>query len=205
MNIAIIGTGNVGSTLALGFKKAGHKVVFGVRNALIDFKGKELAVEHSIDWFEIPVAVEKSEVLVICTPAIVAKDIANQLGDVANKVIIDTMNMVFTKIVGYTNTADIILHNCNCADVVKCFNTTGFENMADPNYGNEAIDMFVAGNSEKGKSTAIQLAKDIGFAEVYDFGGNDKFTLLEQLALCWINLAIIRKQGRNIGFKVLRK
>ncbi|MDB5241547.1 MAG: oxidoreductase coenzyme F420-dependent [Spirosoma sp.] len=43
--------------------------------------------------------------------------------------------------------------------------------------------MFVAGSSTKGKAMVIKLAKAAGFGECYDMGGNDKFTLLEQLAL----------------------
>jgi hypothetical protein len=40
---------------------------------------------------------------------------------------------------------------------------------------------------------------------VYDFGGNDKFDLIEQFAFCWVNLAIIQKQGRDLAFKILRR
>ena len=43
------------------------------------------------------------------------------------------------------------------------------------------------------------LAKDVGFGEVYDFGGNDKFDLIEQFAFCWVNLAI-KKNGRDLAF-----
>ncbi|HRD51450.1 MAG TPA: hypothetical protein PKY96_02260, partial [Flavobacteriales bacterium] len=32
-------------------------------------------------------------------------------------------------------------------DVVKVFNCTGWENLADPRYGNDAADMFMAGGS----------------------------------------------------------
>lgn len=72
-------------------------------------------------------------------------------------------------------------------------------------YGNVEIDMFVAGDSEKGKLAAIQLAKDAGFAECYDIGGNDKFELMEQFALFLINLAMFQGQGRGIGFKLLKR
>ena len=47
----------------------------------------------------------------------------------------------------YNNTAEAILANCNTTDVVKCFNTTGFENMLNPTYNAKGIDMFTAGNS----------------------------------------------------------
>jgi hypothetical protein len=55
------------------------------------------------------------------------------------------------------------------------------------------------------KEIAKRLSLDAGFAECHDFGGDDKVELLEQFALCWINLAIIQKQGRNIAFKLVRR
>jgi predicted dinucleotide-binding enzyme len=205
MKIAIIGTGNVGGALASGLTKAKHEVIFGVRQPTENFKGKELAYELNIPVFTIQDAVAKSDVIILSTPAQIAHEIARQLGDVKEKIIIDTMNAVFMKPAHYTNTSDAILDNCNCTDVVKCFNSTGFENMLNPIYNGEGIDMFVAGNSEKGKAVASQLAKDIGFATCYDFGGNDKFYALEQFAFAWINLAIVQKHGRNLAFKLIKR
>jgi predicted dinucleotide-binding enzyme len=106
---------------------------------------------------------------------------------------------------GYSNTSDAILANTQTKDVVKCFNTTGFNNMINPVYNNVAIDLFVAGDSAKGKETAIQLAKDAGFAECYAIGGNDKFELMEKFAWFWINLAMFQGQGREIGFKLMKR
>ena len=68
-----------------------------------------------------------------------------------------------------------------------------------------AIDLFTCSDSSRGKEVAIQLAKDAGFAECYDFGGADKVELLEQFALAWITLAIMQGMGRNIGFQLLRR
>lgn len=146
-----------------------------------------------------------AEVIIISVPAQFAAETAKSLGNVQNKVIIDTMNGVFMKPDGFDNTADAILANCNTADVVKCFNTTGFENMLDPIYNGQGIDMFTAGSSDKGIAIATQLAKEMGFGAVYHFGGNDTFSLIEQFAMSWITLAIIQKQGRDIAFKVIRK
>ena len=77
--------------------------------------------------------------------------------------------------------------------------------MENPKYGDIAIDMFAAGSSVKAKEVAKKLSLDAGFAECYDFGGDDKVELLEQFALSWINLAIMQKLGRNIAFKVLKR
>jgi predicted dinucleotide-binding enzyme len=205
MNITIIGSGNVGGALAVGFRKAGHSIILGVKDPALPFKGKDLALEYNFPFYPIQEAVQKSEVIVIAAPAHFAHEIAQTLGDVKDKVIIDTMNAVMKKPAHYTNSSDAILDNCNCTDVVKCFNTTGAENMANPHYGDTRLDMFVAGDSVKGKQIAVQLAKDLDFADCFDFGGNDKFSLMEQFALCWINLAILQKQGRNIGFKLLKR
>lgn len=205
MNITIIGSGNVGGALAVGFRKAGHSIILGVKDPALPFKGKDLAQEYNFPFYPIQEAVQKSDVIVIAAPAHFAHEIAQTLGDVKDKVIIDTMNAVMKKPAHYTNSSEAILDNCNCTDVVKCFNTTGAENMANPHYGTTALDMFVAGDSIKGKHIAVQLAKDIGFADCFDFGGNDKFSLMEQFALAWINLAMMQKMGRNIGFKLLKR
>lgn len=101
--------------------------------------------------------------------------------------------------------AAAILANTPSREVVKCFNTTGFNNMQNTVYGNERIDMFMAGDSESAKERVRQLALDAGFAECYDVGGNDKFELMEQFAFFWINLAMMQGQGRDIGFKLLKR
>jgi predicted dinucleotide-binding enzyme len=78
--------------------------------------------------------------------------------------------------------------------------------MLNPDYpGFGGIDMFCAGNDKGAKAIATKLAKDIGFSECWDFGGDDKVELLEKLALSWINLAIMQGHGRGIAFKVIRR
>lgn len=77
--------------------------------------------------------------------------------------------------------------------------------MENPEYQRVAIDLFTCGDSRRGKEVAIRLAQDAGFAECYDIGGNDKFELMEQFAWFWINLAMFQGQGREIGFKLLKR
>lgn len=205
MKIAIIGTGNIGGTLGTKWAKKGHTVIAGVRDA-DNFKGKEVLAEAQILITTIQEAVQQAEIILISTPATVAIEVAKSLGDTTGKIIIDAMNIVMGRgPEGFTNTADAILANTQTRDIVKCFNTTGFNNMRNPVYHSEAIDLFVAGDSERGKEAAIQLAKDAGFAECYSIGGNDKFQLMEQFAWFWINLAMFQGQGREIGFKLLKR
>lgn len=205
MKIAIIGTGNVGGTLATQWAKAGHEINLGVKD-LSNFKGKELLNNPNTQAYAIKEAVAKSEVILVATPAPAAIEVAKSLGDTTGKIIIDSMNIVMGRgPEGFKTTTQAILANTQTRDVVKCFNTTGFNNMQNPNYGDQALDLFVAGDSEKGKAVAIQLAKDAGFAACYSIGGNDKFELMEQFAWFWINLAMVQGQGREIGFKLLKR
>lgn len=205
MRISVVGTGNVGFTLAAALAKAGHEICLGVRNPASDFKNKPSAIAANLPFKEIGEAVYWSEVIILATPGHLALEVAQSLGDVKDKIIIDAMNAVSQKPAHYSNASAAILGSCNVEHLAKCFNTTGFENLANPIYGNTAIDMFVAGTTAHAKAIATQLAKDIGFGEVYDFGGADRFDLMEQFAFSWINLAIIQKQGRGIAFKVLHR
>ncbi|MFN3666252.1 MAG: NADPH-dependent F420 reductase, partial [Sediminibacterium sp.] len=175
MKIAIIGTGNVGGALATAWAKAGHTILLGVQDTA-NFKGKELLSNINTSVHSIHEAVRKAEIILVATPAPAAIEVAKSLGDTTGKVIIDAMNIIMGRgPAGFNNTADAIRANTSTRDVVKSFNTTGFNNMKNPIYGDIAIDMFMAGDSEKGKKMVRQLALDAGFAECYDVGGNDKF------------------------------
>jgi predicted dinucleotide-binding enzyme len=128
-----------------------------------------------------------------------------QLGNLEGKTLIDATNSVRTKPEPYPTAYHAIKSLTKLETVVKCFNTTGFENMLNPLYKGEGIYMFCAGNNKPSKKIAEQLAIDIGFASCYDFGGDDKVELLEKFALSWINLAIMQGQGRDIAFKIVRR
>lgn len=200
-NIAIIGTGNVGGALATNWSKKGHTINLGVQDEN-NFKGQELLKNDNTSVYSIKEAVAKSDVVLIATPPTAIFEIVEQMGDVSNKVIIDATNCVMKSPEPYKTVYHCLVDKTK-ADVVKCFNTTGFENMLNPVYNNEAIDMFMAGDSDKAKSVAKQLALDCGFGSCIDFGKSDKVELLEKFALSWINLAIFQGKGRNLAFRVV--
>lgn len=205
MKIAIIGAGNVGGALAKQWAKAGHTILLGLRD-LNSRDAKALEnISSNISSHTIEEAIKNSEVVLFSTPPEAAVEIAKQNPLLKNKIIIDATNAVFKKPEPYKTAFEGIKKETECEDVVKCFNSTGFENMENPKYGDAAIDMFAAGSSAKAKEVAKKLSLDAGFAECYDFGGDDKVELLEQFALSWINLAIMQKLGRKIAFKVLKR
>lgn len=204
MNIAVIGSGNVGGALAQQWIKAGHNVLIGAQFPLSE-KNIALAAKIGEDRFAvIENAVKQCEVILIATPPEAIFEILQKLGDAAGKIIIDATNAIMKIPEPYKTVYHALADKTN-AEVVKCFNTTGFENMLNPLYQDEAIDMFMAGDSEKAKEAAKQLALDCGFGSCIDFGKSDKVELLEKLALSWINLAIMQGMGRDLAFKVIRR
>jgi predicted dinucleotide-binding enzyme len=205
MNIAIIGAGNVGSALASGFIKAGHTVSFGVRDANSPKAQKAVNIPGA-NILSIEEAAKSADMILLSTPPEITTSLVPLLGEVKNKIIVDATNSVRTRPEPYATAYHAIKALTGSEKVVKCFNTTGFENMADPVYPTfGSIDMFCAGNDASSKTVVQQLAKDMGFAECWDFGGDDKVELLEKFALSWINLAIMQGHGRNIAFKVIRR
>lgn len=204
MNIAIIGSGNVGGALAQRWLESGHNVLIGAKFPLSE-KNIKLATQIGEDRFtSIKNAVDQSEVILIATPPTAIFDIIGQLGNLSNKTIIDASNSVMKTPDPYKTVYHCLVDKTNAA-VVKCFNTTGYENMLNPVYDGQGIDMFMAGESEEAKTVALQLALDCGFSSCIDFGKSDKVELLEKFALCWINLAIMQGHGRNMAFKVVRR
>jgi len=205
MKIAIIGAGNVGGALGLNFAKKGHKVILGTRDVNSEDIKNLIAANSNISASSVADAITDADVVLFSTPPQVAVEIAGQNPSLKEKIVIDATNSVFMKPAPYKTAFEGIKAVTDCEDVVKCFNSTGFENMRDPVYNGEGIDMFCAGTSTKAKDVASTLAKEIGFAECYDFGGDDKVELLEQFAFSWINLAIIQKHGRGMAFKLIKR
>lgn len=203
--IAVIGAGRVGSALAQGWARAGHRVIIGTRNP----EAHDVAAvmrSAPIDSATSPRdAALAADVVVVAVPGGAVGDVARALGPLGNRVVIDATNIVGGQ-GGPDGRGTAALRECTGSPhVVKAFNTTGVENMRDPRYGAVALDMFMAGDSTHGKAVAAELSRDLGFAECYDMGGDDKVFLVEALALAWINLAIVQKLGRGLGWKLLRR
>jgi 8-hydroxy-5-deazaflavin:NADPH oxidoreductase len=205
MKIAIIGAGNVGSALGKGWAKAGHSVTFGVRDP------QSLKTNKALEYFSEAVvstvaeAARNAEVIVITTPPEAIIGLIPQLGDLSGKTVIDTTNSIRTRPEPYATAYYAIKALAGTESVVKCFNSTGFENMRNPVYKGEGIDMFMAGSDAAAKSIASLLATDLGFGHCYDFGGDDRVELLEKFALSWINLAIMQGHGRDLAFRLVKR
>lgn len=207
MKIAVIGHGNVGGALIKAWAKTGHDLTIGARRPA-DAKVKSLLnFSDNISVASVADSIKQAEVIVIAIPAQHAVDLAKQLGDLSGKVVIDTTNSVFRRPEPF-RTAFEAFQKITGAEMAKCFNSTGLENMLEPEYsiGNHKVkaDMFAAGSSARAKTIALQLAEDAGFV-ARDFGGDQEVELLEELCRLWIHLAMKQGLGRNIAFKLMMR
>jgi 8-hydroxy-5-deazaflavin:NADPH oxidoreductase len=186
MSIAIVGAGNIGRTLGGKWTAAGHRVVYGVRQP----GGPGTAAIRD--------AVADAEVVVLAVPGAAAKGVIASLGgDLAGKVVIDATNDVQGS--GKLHALDELADG---AHPVRAFNTLGWENFADPIVGGVTADLLYAAEEGSAKDTAETLIRDVGLEPVW-LGGIDTFDIVDSVTRLWFTLALQRKLGRRLAFKVL--
>lgn len=208
MKIGILGSGNVGGTLGQAWAKQGHEVCFGARDPQSpDLQARLSEAGGNAKTGSLQNAVDFGEVIVLTLPWGAVEETLGMLSHLEGKILLDCTNPNFSvdadqhhPVSGGERVAAWIPQT----KVVKIFNTTGWENMANPQYGSEALTMFYAGDNADANAIAAQLATDIGFEPV-DAGSLANSGLLESLAQLWGKLAYGQKLGRNIAFKLLQR
>jgi 8-hydroxy-5-deazaflavin:NADPH oxidoreductase len=202
MRIAVIGSGNVGSTLGQAWARAGHEVVFGLRNE----KSKPPA--GGAKTASIAKAIRDSEVVVLAVPWPAIADVLKQFDNWPSKIIIDCTNPLTTGLElaqGFNISAGEQVASLAKSDkVVKAFNTTGFKNMENPKYGGKPITMFFATDDSAAQKVVELLVRDVGFEPVFA-GPLKQARYLEPLAMLWISMAVKHGYGTDFAFTVVRR
>jgi predicted dinucleotide-binding enzyme len=210
MRIGIIGAGNVGGTLGQAWAKKGHAICFGVRQPQDD-KTRQLvqSLGGKAQAGTVAEAAAFGEVVVLATPWRATEAAVRAAGDLSGKPLIDCTNPLkpdFSALeLGFnTSGAEQVAGWARGAKVFKAFNTTGFNNMANPVINGVRTVMFVCGDDEAVKPTILKLAADVGFDAV-DAGKLVNARLLEPWGMLWIHLAFSGSVGRDFGFALLRR
>lgn len=206
MKITILGAGNVGGTLGRRFSEVGHEIFFGVPNPSEHADKKSFAQVGNVTE-----AAKGAEIILLAVPYDAVGDALQECGDLTDKIIIDATNPLtfadnkLSLTVGFeTSGAEQVAAIATGAKVVKCFNQTGFGNMAKPDYEDGKPMMFVCGDDAEANETVRKLAEEIGF-EAIDAGNLKIARLLEPLAMLWIHLSFTTDLKRDFAFGLLRK
>jgi len=210
MNIAILGTGGVGSALGARWAAAGHSVIFGSR-----FPETEKVLEllqrcGSVARACLPAeAIASAEVILLAVPWPAAQPTLSGLGDLGGRVLIDCSNPLTPDFRGIelghsTSAAERIAAWSPGARVVKAFNSASTKVMRDPQFGDHPATMFYCGDDAAAKLVVHQLAGELGFEPV-DAGPLTSARYLEPLAMLYIHLAFQQGWGSNCAFKILKR
>lgn len=213
MKIGVLGTGDVGRTLASAFITLGHEVKMGSRDANNEKASgwaSTSGINASAGTFADAAAF--GELIVVAT-AWAGTEQALQLAGVDNfdgKVVIDAVNpLVFgpkglSLALGHTDSAgESVQRWLPSARVVKAFNTVGFAHMFKPDFPGGPPSMFIAGNDDLAKQKVTGILTDFGW-ETIDTGGIEGARLLEPMCALWVGYSM-RTGSRNHAFKLLRK
>jgi len=210
MRIGIIGAGMVGGTLGTRWARAGHEVAWGVRDPAA---GKVVslcgAAGHGARAATVAEAAAGAEVVVLATPWRAVAEAVAACGDLAGRILLDTTNPLAPDLSGLAvlpgnSGGQEVARLAPGAQVVKIFNTVGFNVMADPHFGDRAATMLYCGDDQAAKAVAATLAAELGL-EAVDAGPLAKAGLLEYAALLWIHLAMSQRLGREIAFVLMRR
>ena len=208
MNITIIGAGNVGATLGERWAANGHSLRFGVRRPDDEALNERLA-HINADITNIGEACRDADVVVLATPWTAAAEALAAAGDLDGRILVDVTNPLNPGLQGLavgteTSAAEHLAALAPRASLVKAFNSTGAENMRNPDYNGRKALMLICGDNDDARQVVLNLAAEIGFDAV-DAGPLYAARYLEPFAMMWIHLAYKQGLGRDFAFGLLRR
>jgi predicted dinucleotide-binding enzyme len=208
MSISIIGAGNVGQALAQALASKGESVFLGVPEPE-KYRATVRALGERVHIGTANASVAASEVVILAVPYSAADSIARSIPDWQGRILVDATNPLAPGLAGLSvgttsSGAEEIAKAARGARVVKAFNTTGAENMADSRYPGGTVFMPVCGDDAEARTRVVALATLIGFDAV-DCGDLKTARYLEPFAMTWIHMAIKLGHGRRFAFARLQR
>lgn len=173
MNIGIVGSGDIGSTLGRLWAKAGHRVLFSFSHD--EQKLERLAQEcgngsRAATPYE---AVSLSEVVLFSPPWTQVDEALKQIGRFDGETVIDTTNpyideqMHVQEFAENESSSECLAKKMEGAKIIKAFNTLRDETLRERS--GQGLVIFYAGDYPLMKKKVEQLIEDAGFVP-YDVG-----------------------------------
>jgi len=209
--VGVIGSGQVGETLADGFLKKGHEVMRGTREPakLADWKTKAGAKGSTGTFAE---AASFGELVVLAVKGTAAEEAVAMCGaGLAGKLVLDTTNPIANAppkagLVQYFTTFDDSLmerlqKKAPAARFVKAFSCVGAALMVDPKLASKP-SMFICGDDGAAKEQARAILDDFGW-ETEDMGGATAARAIEPLCILWCIPGFLKNDWVH-AYKVVR-
>lgn len=214
MKVGVLGSGEVGQDLGIGFTTLGHDVKLGTRKPddpkirqWMTKAGKRASAGSFAQ------AAQFAEVAVLAT-AWSGTENAIKLAEPRNltgKVVIDATNPLkfapnappTLAVSGTDSAGEQVQRWLPQSKVVKAFNTVGHTHMFQPQFPGGPPDMLIAGQDAAAKRTVTEICQAFGWS-VIDLGGIESARYLEALAMAWILYGAATNTW-NHAWKLLRK
>lgn len=211
MKVGILGSGDVGRTLAAGFLKHGHGVVIGTRTAGKLAEWGQKNPRARIGGFD--EAAKFAELVVLAVKGTVASEALHSAGvaNLSGKIIIDATNPIadappvngvlrfFTDL--NESLMERLQREFEGVRFVKAFNSVGSVCMVNPQFKGGTPTMFICGNDDGGKKVVAGVLAQFGW-ETADMGRAEAARAIEPLCMLWCIPGFVRNQWTH-AFKLL--
>jgi 8-hydroxy-5-deazaflavin:NADPH oxidoreductase len=211
--VGILGSGDVGKTLAKGFLKHGYQVAIGTDHAekLAEFKRENPQIE-TVTFEQ---AAQSGDIVVLCVKGTVAEKIIEKVKrHLSGKTVIDTTNPIADAppengvLKYFTSLEESLMERLQKiapdAQFVKAFNSIGSGLMINPDFrDNTKPTMFICGNNDDAKKKVHEILEKFGF-ETEDMGKAESARAIEPLCMLWCIPGFLRNEWAH-AFKLLKK
>jgi hypothetical protein len=212
MKVGILGSGDVGKTLASGFLKHGHEVTIGTRTSdkLAEWEKKNpLGQIKNFDS-----TAKSAEVIVLAVKGTVARDALLSAGvaNLAGKIVIDATNPIADAppvngvLKFFTDLNESLMERLqrefSSVRFVKAFNSVGATCMVNPQFKDGTPSMFICGNDEQAKKSVAGILTQFGW-ETADMGKAEAARAIEPLCMLWCIPGFVRNDWVH-AFKLLK-
>ncbi len=212
--IGILGSGEVGVSLAKGFAKHGYDVMIGTntqskRAGLQEKVGSKVKVGTFAD------TAAHGTMIVLAVKAAAAEAALGSAGvsNLQGKVVMDATNPIadvppVNGVISYfSNINESLMERLQKSfpkvRFVKAFSCIGNAFMVDPDFGSHKPTMFICGNDDKAKADVTAIMVAFGW-EVEDMGKVEGARAIEPLAMLWCIPGFLRNDWSH-AFKLLKK
>ena len=208
MQVAVLGTGGAGRTLATAIAAAGNDVTVGTRDvASLLERNAEAAAWHrdnpAVELATFPAAAAGAELVLNATAGSASLAALQAAGAraLAGKILMDVANPLdFSQgmppsltVVNTDSLAEQIQRTFPDARVVKALNTVNASVMVAPqDVGGGEHDTFVCGNDESAKARVTALLQEwFGWTSVIDLGDITAARALEMYLPLWVRILTV--------------
>lgn len=225
MNIAVLGTGSVGRTIAARLDGLGHDVVVGTRDPQATLARTEpdgmgnppfssWSAEHpGVALATFADAAATAELVVNASSGAATLEVLGLAGadNLADKVLLDISNpldfsaglppSLFVK--DTDSLAEQVQRAFPSTRVVKSLNTLTASLMVEPAALGQSSSVFVSGEDAAAKATVVALLESFGHDDVIDLGGLETARGTEMVLPLWLRL--MGSLGTaSFNFKIVR-